>query len=265
MVGDVTDPAAVDQAVRDREAVVHAGSVFSFDSRDTGRIRQVNVRGTDLVLGTAQRAGLDPIVYISSVVALLPPGGQTLTPDSPVGRPPGPYLGSKAEAERVARRYQEAGAPVVITYPGAVLGPHDPHLGDQLRRARNILKGRYPISPSGGLSIVDVRDVAAVHAAVLAPGRGARRYLASGTFVRFADLVAGFAAVTGRRLTTITLPARMLLPAARVVHLVQHVTPVHIPVEFEGAYFIGCAARCDDTKTRQELGVAPTRPAGDPG
>jgi dihydroflavonol-4-reductase len=73
MAGDVTDPAAVEQAVRDCEAVVHAGSVFSFDSRDAGRIRQVNVRGTELVLGTAHRAGLDPIVYVSSVVALLPP------------------------------------------------------------------------------------------------------------------------------------------------------------------------------------------------
>ena len=60
MVGDVTDAAAVDQAVRGCEAVVHAGSVYSFDSRDAGRIRQVNVRGTDLVLGTAHRAGLDP-------------------------------------------------------------------------------------------------------------------------------------------------------------------------------------------------------------
>jgi nucleoside-diphosphate-sugar epimerase len=126
IVGDVTDPAAVEEAVRGCEAVVHAGSVYSLDSRDAGRIRQVNVRGTDLVLGTAHRAGLDPIVYVSSIVALLPAGGQTLTADSPPGRPPGPYLGSKAEAERVARRYQEAGAPVVITYPATVLGPHDP-------------------------------------------------------------------------------------------------------------------------------------------
>jgi dihydroflavonol-4-reductase len=75
--------------------------------------------------------------------------------------------------------------------------------------------------------------------------------------VRFADLVAGFAAVTGRRLPNITMPARMLLPVARVAQLVQHLTPVHIPVEFEGAYFCRCANRCDDTKTRQELGVAP--------
>jgi dihydroflavonol-4-reductase len=169
IVGDVTDPAAVDQAVRDCEAVVHAGSVYSLDSRDAGRIRQVNVRGTDLVLGTAHRAGLDPILYVSSIAALLHPNGQTLTPDSPIGRPPGPYLGAKADAERVARRYQEAGAPVVITYPGGCLGPHDPHLGAGLRQARNILKGRYPISPSGGIPIVDVRDVAKVHAAAGAP------------------------------------------------------------------------------------------------
>ena len=146
---------------------------------------------------------------------------------------------------------------MVITYPGAVYGPHDPHLGDGLRRLRTILKGHYPIAPSGGYSIVDVRDVAKVHAAVLEPGRGPRRYLASGTFVRPADLVAEFATMTGRRLPTITMQARTLLPVARVVQLVQRVTPVHIPVEFEAIYFCRCANRCDDTTTRQELGVVP--------
>jgi dihydroflavonol-4-reductase len=218
----------------------------------------VNVRGTDLVLGAAHRVGLDPIVYVSSMVALLPSGGQTLTPDSPVGHPPGPYLGSKAEAERVARRHQQAGAPVVITYPGAVYGPHDPHLGDGLRRLRNVLKGRVPIAPSGGYATVDVRDVAAVHAAVLAPGRGPRRYLAGGTFVGFAEVVARLGAVTGRRrLRAVTVPAGMLLPPARAVGLVQRIVPVHIPFEFEAVYFCWCAARSDDTRTRTKLRVAP--------
>jgi dihydroflavonol-4-reductase len=76
---------------------------------------------------------------------------------------------------------------VVITYPGAVFGPHDPHLGDQLQRIRNILKGRSPIAPTGGYPIVDVRDVAKVHAAVLEPGRGPRRYMAGGTYLRYAE------------------------------------------------------------------------------
>ena len=99
--------------------------------------------------------------------------------------------------------------------------------------------------------------MAAVHAAVLEPGRGPRRYLAGGTFLPLADLIARAGAVTGRRLRAVTVPARLLLPAGRTVQLVQHIVPVHIPVEFEGIYFIRCAARSDDTRTRTELGVAP--------
>jgi dihydroflavonol-4-reductase len=43
----------------------------------------------------------------------------------------------------------------------------------------------------------------------------------------------------------------------RAVGLIQRIVPVHLPVEFEGAYFCRCAARTDDTRTRTELGVAP--------
>jgi nucleoside-diphosphate-sugar epimerase len=103
-----------------------------------------------------------------------------------------------------------------------------------------------------------VRDVAAVHAAALAPGRGPRRYLAGGTFVGFAEVVARLGAVTGRRrLRAVTMPAGLLLPPGRAVGLVQRVVPVHIPFEFEAVYFSWCAARSDDTRTRTELGVAP--------
>ena len=103
-----------------------------------------------------------------------------------------------------------------------------------------------------------MRDVAKVHAAVLEPGHGPRRYMAGGTFLRFAGLVAGFVAETGHCLSTITMPAPDAAAIARAVQLVQHITPVHIPVEFEGAHFIGCAARCDHSHTRQELGAPAT-------
>ena len=114
VTGDVTDPAAVERALEGADAVLHAASVFSMDARKADEMRSVNVRGTDVVLGTAQRLGLDPIVYVSSELALMPPAeGEVLTADSPVKQPSWPYCRSKADSELVARRYQQEGAPVV--------------------------------------------------------------------------------------------------------------------------------------------------------
>src|SRR5262245_3251081 len=110
-VGDVTDPAAVERALEGCDAVLHAASVFSLDARRAEEMRAVNVRGTEIVLSTARRGGLDPIVFVSSELALLPPAdGAVLTSESPVGQPRWAYSRSKADSELVARRYQAQGA-----------------------------------------------------------------------------------------------------------------------------------------------------------
>jgi nucleoside-diphosphate-sugar epimerase len=89
----------------------------------------VNVAGTELVLATAERLGLDPIVYVSSELALLPPArGEVLTPDSPTGRAPTPYCRSKAESEDVARKFQERGRAGGGRDAGGDLGPPGPAL-----------------------------------------------------------------------------------------------------------------------------------------
>src|SRR5262245_5271261 len=214
-IGEVTDPVAVEGALDGCEAVVHAASVFSMDPRRSDEMRAVNVRGTDTVLGTAHRLQLDPIVYVSSELALLPPAkGQVLTTDSPVGRSKWPYCQSKAASELVARRYQDAGAPVVSVMPAAVWGPHDPHFGEGVTLATNVLKRRIPVVPPGGMHIADVRDVAATLAAVMEPGRGQRRYLVGGHYTSMPDLVRTLAELSGRRIPFVTAPPWFLPPLA---------------------------------------------------
>jgi dihydroflavonol-4-reductase len=254
-VGDVTDAAAVEAAMRGCDAVVHCGSVFSLNSRKKAVVRHTNVVGAEVVIGTANRLGLDPIVQVSSIAALFPPGGRVLTTHSPANEPRGAYFGSKADSDRVARRYQEAGAPVVITYPSVVLGAHDPHLGEVASSLVNILKGRVPAVPTGGFPIVDVATVAKVHAAVMSPGKGPRRYIVSGTYFPVAEMIGLIGEVTGRRLRVATVPGWTLVPVAWLADAVQRVLPFRIPIDIQSFYLTVWDPHCDDSETTGELGI----------
>ena len=105
-MGDATDAESVRRAMDGCDAVVHAAAIFSYDAREARNVQRVNARATELVLGAARDAGLDPIVHVSSYVALLPAAG-VLDGDSPVGRPRGVYARSKAETEQMARELQD--------------------------------------------------------------------------------------------------------------------------------------------------------------
>lgn len=258
IIGDVTEPAAVERALAGCDAVVHAASVFSLDARKAGEMKAVNVRGTEVVLGIAHRLGLDPIVHVSSEVALLSPaGGQVLTPDSPVGRPPGPYCRSKADSELVARELQAQGAPVVSVLPAGMWGPHDPHLGEGVTLAANVLRHRYPVVMAGGMHIADVRDVAAALAAVMQPGRGPRSYLVTGHYVTMPGIIGTLGDLTGRRIRFLIFPAWFLAAFGQTADLLQRRLRTRLPWSAESIWIVNCDARCDDSKTRDELQLEP--------
>jgi nucleoside-diphosphate-sugar epimerase len=256
--GDVTDEAAVSGAVRGADAVLHAASVFSFDSRRHAEITRTAVRGTEVVLAAALRSVSGPVVYVSSFGALLPARSRVVGPESPVGRSRETYLASKAEAELVARRHQADGAPVVITYPPALLGPDDVRLGDQNARLRNMLRGLMPIWPLGGLPTGDVRDTAALHAALF-EGRagGGNRFFGPGHYLTTREYVRAARTATGRALPTAFLPARAMLPLGMVTSLVQHWWPWHIPAEYGAICTCACATRVDE---RADTGGIAARP-----
>jgi dihydroflavonol-4-reductase len=257
--GDVTDPAAVRQAVAGCAAVVHAAGVYSFDSRARAAMRGVNARSTEVVLAQARRVHADPIVHVSTFGALLPAAGSPLTTTSPVGRSREPYLRSKAGAETVARRYQDEGAPVVITYPLACLGPPDDRLGDQTARLRNALRGLMPVWPTGGFPIGDVRDVGRLHAAVLEPGQGPRRYFGPGRYVRTREYMRTLRDVTGRALPAVFLPAPAVLPVGLLADALRRVSPLRLPAEYGAIRLCGLSRPVDNAATQALLGD-PGRP-----
>jgi len=256
VAGDVTDPASVAEAVAGCDAVLSCAAVFSFDPRDRSEMAAINARSTEIVLGAASEAGCDPIVHVSTYAALLP-SRATLTPDAPVGTIRTPYSASKAASERVARRFQEQGAPVVISYPGTVVGPHDPYMGESARLIALILRGRLPFKLHGMLPIADARYVAEGHAAMLAPGRGARSYLLTGVDTPGDEFLATLRRITGRRLPVLPVPAALELATGRVSDTLQRALPIRLLFSHEQPYVLHSTPRTDSSRTRAELGVEP--------
>jgi dihydroflavonol-4-reductase len=256
-VVDLFDPASVADALEGCDVVVHAAAVFSLDPRKAKEMLSTNERATRTVLEAAVEAGCDPVVHISSTVALLRRAGTDSS--LPLSDLDLPYSLSKIASERVARTLQERGAPVVSVYPGSVYGPADPYLGEQATRLVWVARGLFPIWPAGGMHTVDVRDTAAVVAACLQPGRGPRRYVVPGHHMTGDELYRTVGAAIGRRRPHVSLPAPLVPVLAAPIDALQRLLPTRwrYPADREGAELGVRDTRFDTSPAEQELGVQP--------
>ena len=105
-VGDLGAMADVADALRNRDALIHAGAAYRYD-KAAESLSKANVGLSESALGAALQAGLRVVDVSSQVVFKL--GLDTVDPTTPLVRPgePGwrdPYLRSKVQAEEAARR-----------------------------------------------------------------------------------------------------------------------------------------------------------------
>jgi hypothetical protein len=123
--------------------------------------------------------------------------------------------------------------------------------------AADVLRNRYPNVMGGGMHIGDVRDTAEVVTAVMDPGRGPRSYMVAGEYISMPDLIRGIGRLSDRRIRFAIMPRWFLAAFGRGVDVVQRRLKTRLPWHGEGIWVMNCAARCDDSTTRSELGLEP--------
>lgn len=255
-VGDITDRVSVREALRGCDAVVHSAALVAVDPRQNHEMLTTNMQGAQNVLGQSVELGLDPIIHVSSFTALFHPGLQMLTADLPVVGGADGYGTSKAQVEIYARGLQDAGAPVNITHPGMVLGPP---VGDQFGEAGEGVRAALQMHAIPGRSaawlVVDVRDLAALHAALLEPGRGPRRYTAGGHRVPAAELATMLGEVAGTPMVAVPIPDTALRVAGAVLDRAGRFLPFDTPFTSAGMQYYTQMPASDDSPSERELGI----------
>src|SRR5207253_7887115 len=167
---------------------------------------RANVDGTRELMLAALAAGIERIVYTSSVATLgIVPGGvaDEETP-SRAEDMIGPYKRSKFEAETVVRGLvAEQALPAVIVNPSTPIGPGDVKPTPTGRLIVEAARGRMPGYVDTGLNVVHVDDVALGHLLAAQNGEIGRRYSLGGENLSLAEILSEVARVSGRRPPTL--------------------------------------------------------------
>jgi dihydroflavonol-4-reductase len=213
---DVRDRRAVRRAMRGITRLYHlAGTTNLAAPRE--QVFALNVEGTRIVLEEALRAGVERVVYTSSVAAVGPAPAGRVADETNVwdaGRYAIPYVDSKHEAETIALRLIARGLPAVIVNPAHVLGPGDPGRSSTAI-VRRFMRGQIPAYVDGTLNVVGVQDVARGH--LLAAERGAvgERYILGNRNFTLDRLFADLGRLSGIEPPAVKLPVAVALALAQ--------------------------------------------------
>lgn len=200
-VGDLRDAASLARALDGMHVCFHVAADYRLWVPDPEAMIAQNAAGTRSLIDTAVRAGVERVVYTSSVATVKIPAGRSgvetdwLAPEDAIGV----YKRSKVLAEQEALAAAQEGAPVVIVNPSAPFGPWDvkptPTGAIVERYLKGGLDGRGYIAT--GLNVVDVRDCAEGHLLAAEKGVPGERYILGGENVTLQQILELLADITG--------------------------------------------------------------------
>lgn len=226
--GDLRDPETVRPAMAGVRYLFHVAADYRLWARDRNEIVTNNVESTRIVMDEALRAGVERVVYTSSVATLaVRMDGTSVDETFPLDehKAIGAYKRSKVAAERlVERMIAEQSLPAVIVNPSTPIGPRDVKPTPTGRIIVDAARGRIPAFVDTGLNLVHVDDVAQGHVAALERGKVGERYILGGQNVHLSDMLAAIAGLLGRRPPRIRMPRSAIVPLAVTAETIARFT-----------------------------------------
>ncbi len=206
--GDLRDPGSLAKAVKGCNYVFHIAADYRLWAPDPREMYETNVSGTRNMLDAAERAGVEKLVYTSTVGCIGMSNGCAGNENSPVSISDmgGHYKRSKWLAEQIALERARAGQPIVIVNPTAPVGDHDWRPTPTGNIILNFLRDKLPAFVDTGLNLVDVRDIAEGHLLAAEKGRPGERYILGCQNLTLQQIFGRLADLSGKTAPTTRIP-----------------------------------------------------------
>jgi len=259
--GDLRDSTSLERAMSGVRRLFHVAADYRLWTRTPQELYKSNVEGTRALFEAAARAGVERLVYTSTVATIavqrhgesLPNEETQASLDEMIGH----YKRSKFLAECEALRFAASGLPVVIVNPTAPVGPGDWKPTPTGRIIVDFLNGKMPAYVDTGLNLVAVEDVAAGHLLAAERGRIGERYILGARNMTLKQILGALAAITGRSAPRIRLPHVVALAAGYADEWFSRLTGREPQIPVEGVKMSRHRMFVESDKAEKELGYVP--------
>jgi len=259
--GDLRDFASLDRALKGVRRVFHIAADYRLWTRNPDEIYKSNVEGTRRLLEAAGRAGVERVVYTSTVATVVVPRETGKLPNeetqATLNDMIGHYKRSKFLAELEAMKAASAGIPVVIVNPTTPVGPGDWKPTPTGRIILDFANGKMPAYVDTGLNLVAVEDVAAGHLLAAEKGSIGERYLLGAHNMTLKEILNALATITGRPAPRVQLPHSVALAAGYADEFFSRLTGREPKIPVDGVKMSRHRMFVESDKAERELGYRP--------
>jgi dihydroflavonol-4-reductase len=254
--GDVTDASSLKGVMKDCQTVYHLANRYEMWLPDKSLFYKVNVDGTRNVLNEAMNAGVEKVVYASAAEALGEKKGEIATEET---RHSGVFLSEHCRTKYLglveALKLRDRGLPLVVTMPGAVIGPGDLKATGKI--VLGLLNQKLPgiFFGDSSISFVHVKDVVEGHMLAAKKGKVGEKYILSSEILKVREFFE-----TICNIGKVPMPKREISPAMCTVlaHMMEFrsfftKTPPEMPLPL--VRVMGHGMMFDNSKAKRELGM----------
>ena len=256
VTGDLRDPASLDRAMKGVKRVFHVAADYRLWAKRKQDIYDSNVGGTKNLLDAAKRAGVEQLIYTSTVATIAvdrPQHPNELT-DAKLEEMVGHYKRSKWMAEKEALNAAKAGLPVIVAMPTTPVGPWDWKPTPTGKIILDFLNGKMPGYVETGLNFVGVEECAAGHLLVAEKGKVGERYLLGGENLTLKAMLDTLAKITGLRAPMLKIPHGLALGVAYANTVFSRLVGREPGIPIEGVKIARHMMFVDCSRVKRELG-----------
>ena len=256
VTGDLRDPASLDRAMKGVKRVFHVAADYRLWAKRKQDIYDSNVGGTKNLLDAAKRAGVEQLIYTSTVATIAvdrPQLPNELT-DAKLQEMVGHYKRSKWMAEREALNAAKSGLPVVVAMPTTPIGPWDWKPTPTGKIVLDFLNGKMPGYVETGLNFVGVEECAAGHLLIAEKGKVGERYLLGGENLTLKAMLDTLAKITGLRAPMLKIPHGLALGVAYANTMFSRLAGREPGIPIEGVKIARHMMFVDCSRAKRELG-----------